>query len=100
MLAEIRAAVGAGRYNIGPHASIRQMEHDISTKDLETAIGNDDPEVIEDYPADPRGHACLLRGVCDSGVLHVVCKPDDPVFIVSCYRPDPTIWYPNLRERR
>lgn len=100
MLEDIQAAVSAGRYNIGPHAGLRQLERGISSLDIEIAIGNDEPEILEDYPDDPRGHSCLIRGEAGGLVVHAVCKPTDPVFIVSCYHPDPAVWYPNYRERR
>ena len=101
MLEEIRVCIAGGRYLIGPHAGLRQFERGITTDDLEYAVGNDEPEVIEDYPTDSRGHSCLIRGVTTNGdVVHVVCKPDDPVFIVTCYEPDPSIWYPDFRMRR
>ena len=101
MLAEIQAAISAGRYFMGPHAGLRQLEREISTEQVEQAFGGDNPEVIKDYPNDPRGHSCLLRGVTDNGeVLHLVCTVEDPVFAVTCYRPDPEMWYPSFRKRR
>jgi len=101
MLEQIQALVAAGRYMIGPHAGLRQIERGITTEDLEEAVGADAPEVIEDYPGDPLGHSCLIRGLRANGeVLHVVCKLNDPVFIVTCYEPDPSIWYTDFRTRR
>ena len=101
MLDKIQVAVATGRYNLGPHAGLRQLEHRISIRDLEHAVGADDPEIIEDYPGDPRGHSCLIRGLtADGAVIHVVCKPAETVFIVTCYEPDPSIWYPDFRNRR
>ena len=101
MLEQIQAAISAGRYEMGPHAGLRQVEFGIYTTDFEQAMGADAPEVIEDYPEDPRGHSCLIRGITDGGdVLHAVCKPDDPVFVVTCYHPDPSKWYPGFRRRR
>lgn len=101
MLDEIKAAIATGRYRIGPHAGLRQVERGIMTGALEEAIGANAPEIIEDYPGDPRGHSCLIRGVTANGdVVHAVCKPNDPVFVVTCYHPDPSIWYPEYRERR
>ena len=100
MLDEIQAAITAGRYSIGPHAGLRQLERGISPADIEIAVGDDEPEIIEDYPDDPRGHSCLIRGEVGGLVMHVVCKPTDPVFIISCYHPAPDIWYPDFKERR
>ncbi len=101
MITIIREAIAAGRYSIGPHAGLRQSDRGIKTDELEAAFGNDEPEIIEDYPNDPRGHACLVRGQADSGILHLVCtEADNTLFIVTCYRPDPAIWYPSFRKRR
>ena len=36
------------------------------------------PELVEDYPDDPRGHSCLLLGRTKSGrPLHIICAPRD-----------------------
>ena len=101
MIAELKAAIAAGRYYMGPHAGLRQYEREVSVQQLEQAFGGDEPEVIEDYPNDPRGRSVLLRGVTEDGaILHLCCTVDDPVFAITCYRPDPRIWYPSYRKRR
>ena len=101
-LADIQAAILAGRYFIGPHAGLRQVEHGITVAKLEEAIGRDEPEVIEDYPGDPRGRSCLVRGVTKTQeVLHAVLAiTGDSLFVVTCYKPDPALWYPSNRKRR
>ena len=102
MIDVIKPAVAAGRYYIGPHAGLRQADRMITTDDLQEAFGSDAPEVIEDYPDDPRGHTCLVRGeTADKRILHLVCaEPDNTLFIVTCYQPDPAIWYPQFKKRR
>jgi len=101
VFATLRSCFGSGRYFIGPRVGLRQLEHNISTADLEHAFGNDAPEVIEDYPDDPRGHSCLIRGVDQAGrVLHLVCTVADPSYAITCYEPDPALWYPSFRKRR
>ncbi len=102
MIADIQAAIRSGRYYLGPHAGLRQLEHDITVSDLEEAIGGHAAQVIEDYPADPRGHSTLVRGMTNSGaILHAVLTFEgDELFVVTCYRPDPAIWYPEYRKRR
>src|SRR5262249_222326 len=59
-----------------PHA-VQQMarpERMISTVEVRQVI--DTGERIEDYPADPRGHSCLLLGPGNERrPIHVVCAP-------------------------
>lgn len=101
MLVELKAAIAAGRYYLGPHAGLRQWERDLSTDKLEEAFGADAPEIVEDYPDDPRGHSVLLLGMTEEGqLLHLVCKVTDPVFAITCYEPDPDVWYPDFKRRR
>ncbi len=54
------------------------------------SIGNDDPEIIEDYPDDVRGACCLVLGVNgDALQVHsVVSYTHDPIKIVTAYHPD------------
>lgn len=101
MLADIQNAVASGHYEMGPHAAIRQNERGILTDEIELAIGNDEPEILGDYPGDPRGPCCLIRGEARGGVLHAICTATDPVFIISVYWPDPAVWeQPDFRKRR
>ncbi len=84
-----------------PH-TIRQMSRPdrmITTKDVECVIMTGD--VIEDYPEDFRGHSCLIMGAGkDLRAIHVVCAPkDEYLAIITTYRPDPTQWTPDFRER-
>ena len=84
-----------------PH-TIRQMSRSdrmITTKDVENVIMMG--ELIEDYPDDSRGHSCLILGAgTDWRSIHVVCAPkDEYLAIITTYRPDPTQWTPDLKER-
>jgi hypothetical protein len=58
--------------------------------------------VIEDYPADPRGHSCLMLGFGESGrPVHVVCSPKDGYLaIITAYLPDEAEWTDEFRARR
>ena len=100
MLSRIQAAFRAGQYETGPHALIRQLGWGIGEGDIIEAVGNDAPEIIEDYPGDPRGHSCLIRGEARRRVLHIVCTIDEPIFLITCYEPDPRLWDPGFRSRR
>jgi hypothetical protein len=58
-------------------------------------------EIVEDYPADPRGHSCLMLGFGDGALpVHVVCSPkDEYLAIITAYRPDPDQWSKDFRRR-
>jgi hypothetical protein len=51
-------------------------------------------EVIEDYPDDPRGHSCLILGRGEEGrSIHVVCSPKDEFLaIITAYVPSADEW--------
>lgn len=76
------------------------VEWDIDEADLIEAIGNDTPEVIEDYPEDARGHSCLVWGRASKCIIHVNCTASDRPFLVTCYRPDEGQWTADLKRRR
>lgn len=76
----------------------------ITAGDIEEAICRDTPEIIEDYPEDPRGPACLVLGWANlARPLHVVVGygliPDIATEVVTVYEPDARQWH-NLRVRR
>ena len=54
------------------------------------SIGNDEPEVIENYPDDTRGASCLVLGVNGQGrqIHTVIGYTYDPIRIVTAYYPD------------
>ncbi len=58
-------------------------------------------EVIEDYPADARGHSCLLLGAGDAGrPIHAVCAPkDDYLAVITAYLPGKDEWSDDFRRR-
>jgi uncharacterized protein DUF4258 len=59
-------------------------------------------ELIEDYPADPRGKSCLLLGYGEGGrPVHVVCSPKaNYLAIITAYLPDPRQWSEDFKRRR
>ena len=100
ILERVRIAA-AKRLLFLPH-TIRQMSRPdrmITSQDVERAIMTGD--IIEDYPEDSRGHSCLIMGAGqDLRAIHVVCAPkDEYLAIITTYRPDPTQWTPDFRER-
>ena len=58
--------------------------------------------IVEDYPADPRGHSCLMLGFGEGGrPVHVVCSPkDEYLAIITAYLPDSREWTDGFRVRR
>ena len=101
MLLRIQTAFSIGDFQLGPHSTMRGLQRGITRAHLVTAIGHDDPEIIEDYPDDTRQPSCLIRGELDDGtVIHVITSTtEEPYFVVSHYHPDPLQWYPGFRER-
>lgn len=91
-----------GRYFITRHG-YEELDNDNITIDiLERAIGDDSPEIIEDYPNDPRGASCLISGWVDpEHSIHVVMgvSSDNPV-VVTAYTPNDTEFYPPDYRRR
>ena len=55
LLGEIQARVRARDYQFTFHAGERMIEQHISVAEVEQALLNGEPEVIEDYPEDIRG---------------------------------------------
>jgi hypothetical protein len=85
-----------------PHA-VQQMarpERLISTAEVRHVV--DTGEVIEDYPEDPRGHSCLLRGYgTGARPLHVVCAPQaEYLAIITAYLPSSDQWEDDMRTRK
>jgi hypothetical protein len=58
--------------------------------------------VVEDYPADVRGHSCLMLGWGEGGrPVHVVCAPkSDYLAIITAYLPSPDQWEEDWQTRR
>jgi uncharacterized protein DUF4258 len=84
-----------------PHA-VRQMirpERMITTEEVRQVIA--EGVVIEDYPADPRGHSCLILGRGDNNrPVHLVCSPkEDYLAIITAYIPDSGEWSEDFRVR-
>ena len=101
MLADVRQAFRDGTYLIRQHFLDRLLEREIELSDVADAIREDAPEVIEDYPNDPRGPSALI--LCQGptgGWYHVQCSYPPTVWLVTVYRPDLALWTEDLRRRR
>ena len=68
------------------------------------ALCQDAPEIIEDYPDDPRGGSCLIWGTtADGAVVHLVCGYQHGYTLITAYFPETTApgkWSSNFRIRR
>ena len=76
----------------------KMLKLGITAEDVENAVCRDDPEIIEDYPEDDRGPACLVLGWADlARPLHIVVgygtTLDVAIELVTVYEPDRTQWY-------
>lgn len=61
-------------------------ERMIRKDEVYEAIENGD--VVEDYPADPRGHSCLIEGNAAGRIIRVVCAPKgEYLAIITVYIP-------------
>ncbi len=83
--------------------ALRQMarpDRMIATHEVCAVV--EDGELVEDYPADPRGHSCLILGFGHDGrPIHVVCSPkEDYLAIITAYLPDEQAWTDGFRVRR
>jgi hypothetical protein len=94
VLERLRALIRAGRYRLTLHAEEERDADQIAIDEIETAFADQNAEVVEDYPHDPRGHSMLVLGFTASGApLHTVCSiHENLVILITIYRPDPRLW--------
>jgi len=64
------------------------------------SIGNDEPEIIEECPDDPRGACCLLLGINRHRrqVHTVVGYERHPMKIITAYHPTDDEWIDGRRR--
>ena len=92
-LAGIRAAFAQRTYQMTRHGIEQCLDRDIPIGALRQALAEDRPEIIEDYPNDPRGPSCLILCYDRNGVAyHVQCTYPPIVYLVTAYKPDPGRW--------
>jgi hypothetical protein len=85
-----------------PHALQQMLRPDRMIRRMDVRLVIEQGEVIEDYPADTRGHSCLLLGAGAGGrPIHVVCAPkDDYLAVITAYLPDRNEWSDDFKMRR
>jgi hypothetical protein len=100
-LQQIRGAIAGGDYLLTRHAAKRMQSCRVTIAVLEEAFGDDDPEVLEDYPHHQRGPCCLVLGWDASGrPLHAVFGyGGSRIAVITIYEPDPDQWTDYRRRR-
>lgn len=91
-----------GQYHISKHGFEEMGNDGITVPMLERALGDDDPEIIEDYPENCRGASCLILGWCSPNEWIHVCvgyAGTLPV-VITAYRPGLDKFQPGFRRRR
>lgn len=89
-----------GSHETTEHAVVQALNRAVRLEDVAEGIRGDAPEVIEDYPADPRGPSCLVLCRGPSGIMyHVVVTHAPDVRLITVYRPDTSRWSGDLRRR-
>jgi hypothetical protein len=99
----ISECIRTGRYSITAHGYEELDNDNITIEKLEIAVGSDEPEIIEDYPDDPRGASCLILGWCKPDLPIHVCigiSNNEPE-VITAYRPSPIKFRsPEFSKRR
>jgi hypothetical protein len=93
-------AVECASIHFTSHAALRMAERFISLAEVIAIVRNG--EVIEDNPNDTPFPSVLLLGHGDGRMLHVLVSRDPQTrwcFVVTVYRPDPTIWSDGGKRR-
>lgn len=101
MIDQIKRLVRAGRYRLTLHAEQERDADLIRIAEIEWAFSDQDVEIIEDYPDDPRGHSALVLGFTLGGKpLHAVWSiHENLAILITIYRPEPRLWT-NWRIRK
>ena len=89
----IKARVSNAEHEFSSHADDERQAEKISISEVELALLQG--EIIENYPADPRGHSCLVLGYGSEGYpIHIVCgrTPSDRIRIITVYIPALPKW--------
>ena len=83
------------------HAIQRMYESSILPSDVRQVVS--EGEIIHEYTDDKPLPSFLLLGIINNISLHVLLGVDTDskdCMIITAYRPDPTIWDNNFKNRR
>jgi Domain of unknown function (DUF4258) len=95
IIQRLQAKVRERSYGLTFHAERDREADQITVQEIEEAVLSEDCELIEDYPADPRGHSCLILGWTHAGLpIHMVCGHlnEEEFIVITIYRPNPREW--------
>ena len=98
----LQGKVHQKKYRLTSHAEKEREVDLITLQEVEEGILSEECELLEDYPADPRGHSCLILGFTrTSRPIHMVCGhlEEEEFVIITIYRPDPEQWV-DYRKRK
>ena len=94
LIQRIKELLRDKNYRLTLHAEGERDADRISIVEIEEALMHNDPQMIEDYPDDPRGHSFLLLGFSgEERPIHALCSiHEGTLVIITIYRPDPNLW--------
>jgi hypothetical protein len=97
---DIKEKVSNSKYKISFTHTEKLRQRKIEIRELEEAIFTGD--IIEKYPADPRGPSCLILGYTQRNrPLHMVCGiMEGELLIITAYEPSLEEWKPDRKIRR
>lgn len=97
---DIKEKVRNSKYKISFTHTEKLRQRKIEIRELEEAIFTGD--IIERYPADPRGPSCLILGHTQQNrPLHIVCGIiEGELLIITAYEPSLEEWKPDWKTRR
>ncbi len=111
-LSGLQDAIRHDNLFVSPHALTEAIADQLAVDDIWASMLASTAEVIEDYPADPRGPSCLLLSFVGGQPVHTVVafpskryaarrKVQAIAFLVTVYRPDrrPHEWDADYRTR-
>ena len=94
LIQKVKGLIREKNFRLSLHAEGERDADRISLVEIEEALLHNDPEMIEDYPDDPRGHSFMLLGFSgERKPIHVLCSiHEGTLVIITIYRPDPNLW--------
>lgn len=100
---EIQRLVRQGKYEFSIHAQQERLDEDLDVTEIEEALVQG--EILEEYPADPRGESCLILGYAGIKPIHTVLgwaskSPAERILrVITVYIPQRPKWQ-DPRTRR
>jgi hypothetical protein len=97
---DIKEKVRNSKYKISFTHTEKLRQRKIEIRELEGAIFTG--EIIERYPADPRGPSCLILGYTQRNrPLHIVCGIiEGELLVITAYEPSLEEWEADCKTRR